>query len=80
MMISAVWQNWLKDLLRLESLKVEPCSKMADFGKVACCQIHYFTDASQFAYGAVSYLRIMNTQGGIYCSVLIGKSQLSPLK
>ena len=79
-MISAVWQNWLKDLPKLESLKVEPCFKAADFGEVACCQIHYFADANQFAYGAVSYLRIMNTRGDIYCSVLTGKSRLSPLK
>ena len=76
----AVWQNWLKDLPRLESLKVERCFKPADFGEVASCQIHHFADASQFAYGAVSYLRITNTRGDIYCSFLIGKSRLSPLK
>ena len=76
----AVWQNWLKDLPSLESLKVVRCFKPPDFGEVASCQIHHFADASQFPYGAVSYLRITNTRGDIYCSFLIGKSRLSPLK
>ena len=76
----AVWQNWLKDLPRLESLKVERCFKPADFGEVASCQIHHFADASQFAYGAVSYLLITTTRGDIYSSFLIGKSRPSPLK
>ena len=39
-----------------------------------------FADASQIAYGVVSYLRITNAQGLIHCSFVIGKSQLSPLK
>ncbi|XP_015761459.1 PREDICTED: uncharacterized protein LOC107340608 [Acropora digitifera] len=70
----------IDDLPRLESLKVKCCFMPAEFGEVASCQIHHFADASQFAYGAVSYLRITNTQGAIYCSFLIGKSRLSPLK
>ena len=32
------------------------------------------------AYGAVSYLRLVDMQGRIFCSFLIGKSHLAPLK
>ena len=60
--------------------KVYRCFKPPDFGDVTTCQIHHFADASQVAYGAVSYLRITNARGLIHCSFVIGNSRLSPLK
>ena len=75
-----IWQSWLGDLPKLESIKVYRCFKPPDFGDVTTCQIHHFADASQIAYGAVSYLHITNARGLIHCSFVIGKSRLSPLK
>ena len=43
-------------------------------------QIHHFCDASQSAYGAVSYLRLISSDGEIHCFFLNGKSRLAPLK
>ena len=43
-------------------------------------QLHHFSDASQEGYGAVSYLRIVNTRGDIHCSFVLEKSRLAPLK
>ena len=74
------WQSWLRDLPKLDSRKVYRCFKPPDFGDVTTCQIHHFADASQIAYGAVSYLRITNARGLIHCSFVIGKSRQSPLK
>ena len=34
----------------------------------------------QEGYGAVSYLRVVNTRGDIHCSFVLGKSRLAPLK
>jgi len=31
-------------------------------------------------YGAVSYLRLVNSRGDIHCSFVMGKSRLAPLK
>ena len=76
----SIWQSWLGDLPKLESLKVYRCFKLPDFVDITTSQIHHSADASQTAYGTVSYLRITNTQGLIHCSFVIGKSQLSPLK
>ena len=42
--------------------------------------MHHFSDASQLAYGACSYLRLVNENGFVHCSFLIGKSRLAPLK
>ena len=74
------WKNWLRDLPKLESLRVERCLKPASFGEITSSQIHHFAHACQFAYGAVSYLRVTNGQGDIHCSFLIGKARLSTLK
>ena len=74
------WRNWLDELPRLEDLKVDRCFKPIDFGEVASIQLHHFADASQHAYGAVTYFRVTNTNGEVHCSFLIGKSRLSPLK
>ena len=40
------------------------------------CQLLYFSDASQLAYGAVSYLWLVNSQGNVHCCFVL----LAPLK
>ena len=76
----ARWRNWLDELPKLEDLKVDRCFKPINFGDVASSQLHHFADASQHAYGAVTYLRLTNGNGDVHCSFIIGKSRLSPLK
>jgi len=76
----ARWRKWLDELPKLENLKVNRCFKPNDFGKVSSGQLHHFADASQHAYGAVTYLRVTNPEGDVHCSFIIGKSRLSPLK
>ena len=56
------------------------CVKGADLGEVVTTEIHHFCDASQCAYGAVSYLRQVDSDGQVHCSFLVGKSRLAPLK
>ena len=56
------------------------CVKGADLGEVETTEIHHFCDASQCAYGAVSYLRQVDSDGQVHCSFLVGKSRLAPLK
>ena len=74
------WRNWLSELPRLKDLKVNRCFKPIHFGEVASSQLHHFTDASQYTYGAVTYLCLTNSKGDVYCSFIIGKTRLSLLK
>ena len=59
---------------------VERTSQVGDFGPITSYQLHHFSDASQVAYGAVSYLWLVNTRQEVQCSFVMGKSRLSPLK
>ena len=42
--------------------------------------IHHFSDASENGYGQCSYLRLVNQDGKIHCSLLVGKSRVPPKK
>ena len=74
------WKSWLEELPRLEQFAIERCFKPPNFGDIISCQLHHFSDASQVAYGAVSYLRLVNAQHEVHCSFVMGKSRVSPLK
>ena len=37
-------------------------------------------DACDYGYGKVSYLRLVDSNGRIHCSLMIGKARVSPLK
>ena len=56
------------------------CLKPERFSKIKRTQLHHFADASQIAYSAVSYARMVNANNDVHCAFLIGKSRLAPLK
>ena len=74
------WQQWLSELPMLERLKVDRCIKPAGFGAVTSRQLHVFSDASSYGYGAAAYLRLTNSQGLVHCSFVMGKARLAPAK
>ena len=77
---SIVWQDWLKELACLRTISVPRCFKPPGFGAVVNVQLHHFSDASEYGYGAVSYLRIVDDKGAPHCSFVLGKSRVTPLK
>ena len=74
------WKGWLADLPKLSEVVVTRCYKPPTFGEINQIQLHHFSDASQYGYGTASYLRVVDTNGNIHCSLVIGKSRLAPLK
>ena len=73
-------QRWLEELPALEQFSVRRCYKPEKFGEIASIQIHHFSDASELAYGTVSYLRLTSEDGRVCCSFLLSKLRLAPLK
>lgn len=64
-------------MLQLNSLQV---SRQATCRKLISAQIHGFSDASQYAYGACIYLRTVDVNNVVYVHLLTSKSRVAPLK
>ena len=71
-------QKWLNDLPQLSGLTILRCMQSSTNPTPDApseIQLHHFCDASELAYGAVSYLKI-----GDKCSLVMAKSRLAPIK
>jgi len=75
------WEKWLSELPKLPKIALARCLKPADFGIVNVTELHHFADASQIAYGAVSYATFVSEErNAVHCSFLVGKSHLAHVK
>ena len=64
----------MKDFEDLSDLRISRCFKPPSFGEVVHAQLHFFSDAAEKAgYDTVGYTRLVNNEGKIHCSLLIGK-------
>ena len=66
-------RTWVHGLRKLSKFSGDRCVKLPDFGGIITSQIYHFCNASQS-------LHLINSDGEIHCSFLIGKSNLAPLK
>jgi hypothetical protein len=74
------WNTWLKELPRIEQLRVPRCIKPTNTPEIVSTQLHTFADASQRGYGAVTYIRFEDICGNVHCSFVMAKSRVAPLK
>ena len=75
-----IWDQWKRSLPILESVTVPRCFKPENFGKVIDASLHHFADACCTGYGVVSYLRLVDQEGMVHCSFLLGKARVAPIK
>ena len=73
------WLLWLQGLQNLSSIHVDRWLVLAKFVDGAAGLFH-FCDASSLAYGACSYLQIVNKYGEIHVVLLMSRARLAPLK
>jgi len=71
------WEKWKGELRCLSSFQIKRCLKPRDANE---CQLHVFSDASQVAYGAAAYLRVVASDGTVSCTLIMSKSRLAPIK
>ncbi|KAK6167132.1 hypothetical protein SNE40_021230 [Patella caerulea] len=67
-------------LIDLEKLKIGRCFKTKDFGQVQTAELHHFSEASTYGYGQCSYLRLVDENNNVSCSLFMSKSRVTPLK
>ena len=73
------WKKWLRSLPHLSKLQIKSCLKPSEF-KAISYELHFFSDASLRCYGSCCYLRMGDNAGYHYCSFIIGKARVAPLK
>ena len=74
------WEQWKGSLQDLETLKIDRCYKPKESKDIVSAELHHFSDASTEGYGQCSYLRLVDIEGRVYCSLVMGKSRVTPLK
>ena len=71
------WERWIDGLRDMKRISVPRC--IQPFHPVQM-ELNHFSDASEVAYGVVSYLRVIAKDGRIECTIVMAKSRLAPLK
>ena len=74
------WAGWREDLLLLNDMVIQRCYRSGELGKVVDTTLHCFSDASFVGYGVACYLRLVDENGRVEVSLVMGKSRVSPLK
>ncbi|XP_048035712.1 uncharacterized protein LOC125261152 isoform X1 [Megalobrama amblycephala] len=73
------WNEWENELPSLSEVSLPRCYVSVDMDQPKVTrQIHIFCDASEQAYGAVSYLRTEDNEGKIQLAFLIARSKVAP--
>ncbi|XP_011169507.2 uncharacterized protein LOC105202619 [Solenopsis invicta] len=76
--IAKQWESVQSSLLELDDFHlprwIQKGSDTVD------CEIHGFSDASNYAYAAAIYIRLTSCSGNIITALLVGKSEVAPIK
>jgi len=71
------WQKFNTDLVNVNQLRIPRYTAVHPESLV---ELHGFSDASENAYGAVVYLRVIQASGEVVVSLLCSKTRVSPVK
>ncbi|XP_058827626.1 uncharacterized protein LOC131687552 [Topomyia yanbarensis] len=71
------WQEYQSQLHRLNDLRIDRCILLSNPVSV---QLHFFSDASEHAYGSCVYVRSTDASSAVKVCLLTAKSKVAPLK
>lgn len=74
-----VWQRWRSELKLLSNKHLPRCHFPCGARRCST-QLHGFSDASEEAFAAVVYLRVVDPNGTIHVSLVMSKTRVAPLK
>lgn len=72
------WEEWKASLEKLSNLHVPRCYVKMSLSKAKYTELCLFSDASNWAIGAVAYLRAVTEEGHCEVGFAMGKAKLSP--
>ena len=73
------WKAWFEETRLLHELRIERCLQSKAPGVPREMQWHHFSDASEIAYGACTYLRMVDSLGQISVKLVMAKSKVAPI-
>ena len=73
------WEKWRSEIPQLENIKVNRCYKPPGFNSINA-SLHSFSDASDYGYGMVTYLRQVSSEGEACVSLVMAQSRVVPAK
>ena len=71
---------WLKSLSQISFFSDDKCMKLCNFSKITKSELYHFFDASEDAYGCISYVRNVNEFSGCHTSILSAKCRSTPIQ
>ena len=74
------WTKWLSGLRCLSDARVSRCYSPSGLSAATAVSLHHFSDASLKGYGTASYLRTVGADGEVFCSLVMGRGRVAPLK
>ena len=74
------WKKWQEELWMLPELRIERCVSGKHLQDIARTELHHFSDASVSGHGQCSYLRQIDVNGKVHCSLIMAKARVAPLK
>ena len=74
------WRTWIGQLSEVSEFQLRRSFVPTNFGTPATYQLHHFADASQLAYGVVTFLRITNQSGDVACTLVLSRARVAPIK
>ena len=77
--VQETWRRWRTELPGLLEKTIPRCYFPKE-SLVTSTQLHGFSDASEDAYSAVVYLRIVDSQEDVHISLVTSKTKVSPIK
>ena len=77
------WHEWLTEIEDLNAFELHRCHHPRPVPAVSCQitrQLHVFCDASLLGFGAVAYFRLGRGDGHIWCSFVMAKGRVAPVR
>ncbi|XP_062714710.1 uncharacterized protein LOC134291225 [Aedes albopictus] len=75
------WRKWIELFERIGEIQIPRCYfQAASAERYTTLQAHLFVDASEAAYSAVVYFRIVDAEGNPQCALMTAKTKVAPLK
>ncbi|XP_075738883.1 uncharacterized protein LOC142784399 [Rhipicephalus microplus] len=80
MKLSAVGKKLSKEVAMLHEISIPRFIEAGSEGAYQEAELHIISDASGSAYGAVAYLRTVDSSGTVHTILLMAKTRVAPLK